>query len=101
VDLAHDISEGFAKGETAEATLDSFISKRHEKRVKAEGERAAEELYAESVRRYNAQQREELRAEWREYHRAAAERARRTLETLVAEHEAAAEKLLDGEAGAA
>ena len=52
-----------------------------------------EQLWAESVRRFNEQRARELRTEWREYHRAAAERARRTLEALIAQHEAAARTL--------
>jgi hypothetical protein len=95
VDLAHDISEGFAKGETGEATLDSFISKRHDQRVKAEGERQAEEMWAESVRRYNAQQRERHRAEWYAYHAAQAERVERTAAQIAADHRAQAQKLLE------
>ena len=60
---------------------------------------AREELWAESVRRHEAQRREEHRAAWCEYHRAAAERARRNLEALIAQHEAQAQKLLRSEAG--
>ena len=50
-------------------------------------------LWAESVRRHAEQRREENRAAWCDYHRAAAERARATLEALIADHEAAAQML--------
>ncbi len=52
-----------------------------------------EELWAESVHRHNERRRAEMRAAWCSYHRAAAERARRTLEALIADHEAAVAKL--------
>jgi hypothetical protein len=38
-----------AKGEKVEAELDTFIARRHDKRVKEEGERAAEEAWAERL----------------------------------------------------
>jgi hypothetical protein len=50
-----------------------------------------------SVRRHHAQRREEMRAAWCSYHRAAAERARRTLEALIAQHEQQAQMLEDDE----
>jgi len=55
------------------------------------------QLWAESVRRFNQRRREERRAAWCEYHRAAAERARRNLEALAACHETAAAMLESGE----
>ena len=82
-----------ARGEHVEGELDVFITRRHDQRVRDEGERLTEEAWAESVRRQEAQRREENRALWHEYHRAAAERARRTLEALIRDHEAAAEML--------
>jgi hypothetical protein len=39
--------------EAAEAQLEHFITQRHERRVADEGERAAEEMWMESVARYN------------------------------------------------
>jgi hypothetical protein len=82
-----------AKGEQVEGELNILIERRHDKRAKDEGERATEEAWAESARRHVERQRQERRAEWCEYHRAAAERARRTLEALIADHEAAVAKL--------
>ncbi len=54
-----------------------------------------EASYLESVRRFNARQRAENRAAWSEFHRGQAERHKRTLEGLVAHHEAEAEKLME------
>ena len=65
----------------------------------ADAVEAREEMWAESVRRHEARRREENRAEWCEYHRAAAERAKRTLEALIRDHEAAAQRLEADELG--
>jgi hypothetical protein len=81
--------------EAGEAQIDAFISRMDTKRRDTEGERAEEELYAESVRRYNEQRHHMARLEWHAYHTGQAERHRRTLEELIARHEAAAERLLD------
>ena len=61
--------------------------------MKADEER--EELYMESVRRFNERRQRENRLAWCEYHREAAERTRRTLEALIRDHEDEAEKLLE------
>jgi hypothetical protein len=44
--------------EAAEDELTRFIEKRHDQRVKTEGERREEELWMESARRYHERQRE-------------------------------------------
>jgi hypothetical protein len=54
-----------------------------------------EASYAESVRTYNAAREEERRAEWYSYHLDQAERLRRTLEPLIALHEARAAALCE------
>jgi Lon protease-like protein len=90
-----DIKERSA--EAAEAQLERFITQRHEKRVQTEGEREAEEMWMESVARYQERERRQIRAEWCDYHRAAAERARRTLEALISHHEEQAQRLLEPE----
>jgi hypothetical protein len=46
-----------------------------------------EEVWKESVRHYNAQRREEMRAAWFSYHAGKAARDHRTLEGLIAHHE--------------
>jgi hypothetical protein len=77
--------------EAAEAQLERFITQRHEKRIKSEGERAAEEMYAESVRRFQERQRQENRARWYSFHVDMSELHNR----LAAEHQEKAEKLCD------
>jgi hypothetical protein len=78
-----------------EAELDRMIEKRSRKGETDPDEQ--EELWRESVKAYNAEQERERRAEWCEYHRSAAERARRTLEALISHHEEQAERLLEPE----
>jgi len=56
-------------GERVEAELDRIVKKRHYQRVRDEGERAREELWAKSVRRYNARQEQDLRSLWCEHYR--------------------------------
>jgi hypothetical protein len=53
------ISRDIAKGEAVEHELDVFISKRHQQRVRVEGERIVEVAWAESSRKLAARQREE------------------------------------------
>jgi hypothetical protein len=81
------------KTNAVEGELDNFISRRHQKRVEEEGERLAEEMWAESERRYAARRREENRAAWCKYHQDQAVRHRATLETLATYHECEAAKL--------
>ncbi len=56
---------------------------------------ALEPSYAESVRRFNAAREAENRAAWREYHRSQADSLRRTLEDLIARHEAQVARLCE------
>jgi len=82
-----------ARTEAADAELVGMIERRSRK-----GEVDREELepgYIESVRRYNARRREEMRAAWCEYHQGQAARHRAVLETLIARHEGEAEKFMD------
>jgi hypothetical protein len=51
-------------------------SRRHDRHVADEGERPAEEAWAESERREEVRRREENRAAWSEYHPERAERHR-------------------------
>jgi hypothetical protein len=84
--------------EAADAGLVRMIERRSKK-----GEVDPDELepgYMESVRRYNARRREEMRAAWASYHEGQAERHRRTLQDLIAHHETQAAKLCEGEGGA-
>ena len=53
-----------ARGELVEAELDRLIEKRSSKEMDPD---EREELWKESVRRYNARRREENRREWGDY----------------------------------
>ncbi len=53
-----------AHSEHGEGQLSAFIAHRHEKRVAEEGERRAEEIWQESVRRYHEREREQNRWAW-------------------------------------
>jgi hypothetical protein len=88
-----DIKERSA--EAAEAQIDAFIERRSRKGETDPDER--EDLWVESVRRFNEQQRRQIRAEWYGWHCDQAERHRRTLESLIAHHEQQAERLLEDE----
>lgn len=88
-----DLSREIAAGERADAQIDSFISRRDAKRRESEGERAAEEAWEASSRLHEARLREERRAAWVDYHRGRADSLRRTLQVLIANHEAEAERL--------
>jgi hypothetical protein len=73
--------------------IDTLITRRHDQRIQSEGERAAEEMWAESERRYFARQRERNRWEWvRFYDRMAA-----SLRTRAEEYDQRAAKLLEPE----
>lgn len=65
--LSRSLGSPTAPGEKVEAEWDAFIAERHRKRVTAEGERAEEAAWQQSVRRYNARRREENRLAWCEY----------------------------------
>jgi hypothetical protein len=58
-----------SRSEQVETDLDRLIERRHDQRVQTEGERRAEELWQESVRRYNARQDADHRAAWCEHFR--------------------------------
>jgi hypothetical protein len=81
-----------AQGEMVEKELNAMIERRSRK-----DEVDTDEFdpgYMESVRRYNARRREEMRAEWCEHHQGQAVRLRAVLESLIREHERNAEKYL-------
>jgi hypothetical protein len=81
-----------ARTEMVEAELDTFISRRHDKRAKGEGgERAAEEAWQESARRETVKLREATRAELSLYYEHMAELHTR----LAEEHRQKAQKLLE------
>jgi hypothetical protein len=80
-----------AGGELVEKELDAMIERRSRKKDPDE----ESEHWKESIRRYTARRREEMRAAWCEYHQGQAERLRRTVEPLIAFHEARAALLED------
>jgi hypothetical protein len=85
-----------ARGETAELhQIDALITKRHDQRVRDEGERRTEEAWAESCRAYEAKRRAELTFEWCEFYERQAQAAIRNGEKIAAENRAKAAKLLE------
>jgi hypothetical protein len=96
VDIAAQPGQGIgrdiATGEKVEAEIDAFASRRHEQRVKNEGERLAEEVWMESERAYFARRDEDRRLERLAYHEGQAQRLSGVLGSLVAHHQAEAEK---------
>ena len=82
-----------SRAEAADAELVRMIERRSRKGEIDPDERTA--LWQESVGRYNARRREEMRVAWREYHQAQAARHRAVLEHLIARHEGEAAKLMD------
>jgi hypothetical protein len=79
-----------AHSETVEADLNRLIEKRS---LREPDPDEREELWKESVRRYNARRREEMRVAWCEYHQGQVARHRAVLEALIARHETEAERL--------
>jgi hypothetical protein len=80
--------------DTVDAELDRLISKRASQDRRPDPDKQ-EELWQESVGRYNARRREELRAAWCSHHQGQAARLRVTLEALIARHEDEAARLMD------
>jgi hypothetical protein len=80
--------------EMAEKQLDTLIQRRARKGDVDPDER--EELWQESVRRFNEKRRQMARLEWHAFHCGQAERHRATLQALVEHHEMQAAKLCEG-----
>jgi hypothetical protein len=81
-----------ARADTVDAELDRLISKRASQDRRPDPDEQ-EELWKASVRAYTARRREEMRAAWHEYHQGQAARHRAVLASLIASHEAKAERL--------
>jgi hypothetical protein len=79
------------RAERVEADLDRLITRRHDQRVKDEGERQAEEAWAESERRHFAKRRERNRIAWIGYFECIAT----ALRVRAEEYDARAEKLME------
>ena len=84
-----------SRSEGVEHELNRLIERRHDQRTSEERHKPSEELWQESVERYNAERDRQLRTEWAEYHQGQAARHRAVLTALIATHEAQAEKLMD------
>ena len=78
--------------EAVDTELDRLISRRASQDRRQDPDES-EELWKESVRRYNAAREAERRALWADYHRVHAERLRRTVGPLIEHHEARARAL--------
>jgi hypothetical protein len=78
-----------ARSEAVEADLNRLIVRRSRQK----DPEVENELWQESVRRYNARLQEERRAAWCQHHQGQAARLRAVLEALIARHEAEAERL--------
>jgi hypothetical protein len=84
-----------ARGEMVEAELNRMIEKRSRKGETDLDER--EDLWVESVRRYQERERRQIRAQWYGWHCDQVERHRRTLAALIAHHEGEAQRHLEPE----
>ena len=82
-----------AHGELVEKQLDALIQRRARKGDVDPDE--TEEIWKESVRRYNDCKQQLLRNEWCEYHQGQAARLRVVFEPLIARHEELAAKLME------
>jgi hypothetical protein len=84
-----------SRSEGVEHELNRLIERRHDRRLAEERHRPSEELWQESVERYNAERDRQLRTEWAEYHQGQAVRHRAVLKALIATHEEQAAKLME------
>ncbi len=84
-----------SRSESVEHELNRLIERRHDHRTAEERHRPSEELWQESVERYNSERERQLRAAWCEYHQGQAARHRAVLESLIARHGDEAAKLMD------
>ncbi len=84
-----------SRSEWVEHELNRLIERRHDQRTAEEWHKPSEELWQESVERYNAERDRQLKTEWAEYHRGQAARHSAVLKGLIAHHEEQAAKLMD------
>jgi hypothetical protein len=84
-----------SRSEWVEHELNRLIERRHDQRTTQEKHKPSEELWQESVERYEAERHRQLRTEWTDYHRGQAERHRSVLKGLIAHHEEQATKFMD------
>src|ERR687898_2785833 len=84
-----------SRSEGVEHELNRLIERRHDHRTAEERYRPSEELWKESVERYNSERDRQLRTEWAEYHQGQAARHSAVLKGFIAHHEEQAAKLMD------
>jgi hypothetical protein len=84
-----------ARGEMVEKELDALITRRRDHRVSSEDHRPSEEMWQESVKRYEEERRQVGRLEWHAFHCGQAERHRATLQALIEHHESEAARLME------
>jgi hypothetical protein len=87
--LNRNLGSPTAPGEAVEAELNRLVERRSRQKDPEE----ESELWQESVRAYEEKRRQMARLEWHAFHCGQAERHRAVLESLVAFHEAEAERL--------
>jgi hypothetical protein len=88
--LNRDLIENYERVERVEQEIDLFIERRSRQEQAA---RREAEMWEESVRKYNVEQRRKIRAQWCEYHLTQAERLRSNLVELISYHEQQASRL--------
>jgi hypothetical protein len=76
-----------ARGEATEKELNAMIVRRHERRVAEEGERLAEEAWAESERRHAARQQQRLAWAWLRWHQRMLNSHIKTSNLITTHHE--------------
>jgi hypothetical protein len=87
--LSRNLGSPTAPGEVVESELDRLIERRSRQKDPEE----ESELWQESLRAYEEKRRQMARLEWHAFHCGQAARHRAVLESLIAFHEAEAERL--------
>jgi hypothetical protein len=93
VALNRNLGSPTAPGEAVEAELDRLIQRRSRQKDPNE----EHELWQASTKAYEEQRRQVARLEWRAFHCGQAARHKVVLQSLVAHHEQAAERLMSEE----
>jgi len=76
--LNRNVGSPTAPGEGVEGQIDAFIAQREKERIRAEGDRRAEEAWKESSQRQERARRNALAWEWLRFYLAKIERRERT-----------------------
>jgi hypothetical protein len=89
--LNRNLGSPTAPGEAVESELDRLIERRSRQRDADE----ENELWQESVKRYEEERLKVARLEWHAFHCGQAERHRATLQALIEHHESEAARLME------